>query len=39
MKRHIRNVLLPRSLIGRVELDVELMVGGKTANKFRINIK
>ncbi len=32
------NIRLPRSLIGRGEVDVVLMVGGKTANTVRINI-
>lgn len=33
------NVFLPRSLIGRGEVDVELVMDGKTANKVKINIK
>ncbi|MDX2041558.1 MAG: SBBP repeat-containing protein [Acidobacteriota bacterium] len=33
------NALLPRNLIGRGEVDVTLMVDGKTANTVRINIK
>jgi len=33
------NALLPRSLIGKGEVEVELVVDGKTANKVRINIK
>ncbi|MCI0389371.1 MAG: NF038122 family metalloprotease [Acidobacteria bacterium] len=32
------NVLLPRGLIGQGEVDVSLMVGGKTANKVKIKI-
>jgi len=33
------NARLPRSLIGRGEVDVVLMVDGKTANTVRVNIK
>jgi len=33
------NLRLPRSLIGRGEVDVALIVGGKTANTVRINIR
>ncbi len=33
------NVGLPRSLIGRGEVDVVLMVDGRAANKVKINIK
>jgi uncharacterized protein (TIGR03437 family) len=33
------NVLLPRSLIGRGEVDVVLTVDGKTANTIRINVR
>ncbi len=33
------NALLPRSLIGRGELDLVLVVDGKTANTVKINIK
>ena len=33
------NAALPRSLIGRGEMDLVLMVDGKTANTVKINIK
>jgi uncharacterized protein (TIGR03437 family) len=33
------NVRLPRNLIGRGEVDVALVVDGKTANTVRIGIK
>ncbi|MBP6821542.1 MAG: hypothetical protein KA368_08365 [Acidobacteria bacterium] len=33
------NILLPKSLTGRGEVDVVLTVGGKTANTLRVNIK
>lgn len=33
------NVLLPRTLIGRGEVDIVLTVDGKTANTVRVNIK
>lgn len=33
------NVLLPRSLAGRGEVDIVLIVDGKTANTVRVNIK
>ncbi len=33
------NALLPRSLIGRGEVEVEVTVDGKAANKVRINIR
>lgn len=33
------NILLPRSLIGRGEVDVVLMVDGQTANTVRVSIK
>jgi uncharacterized protein (TIGR03437 family) len=33
------NVLIPRSLIGRGEVDVVLTVDGKTSNTVRVNIK
>jgi uncharacterized protein (TIGR03437 family) len=33
------NALIPRSLIGRGETDLVLMVDGKTANTVRVNIK
>jgi uncharacterized protein (TIGR03437 family) len=33
------NLLLPRSLIGRGEVDVNLMVDGRPANSVRINVK
>ena len=33
------NVAVPRSLIGRGEIDIVLTVDGKTANTVRINIK
>ena len=33
------NVRLPRSLIGRGEIDLVMMVDGREANKVRINIK
>jgi uncharacterized protein (TIGR03437 family) len=33
------NVLLPRTLIGRGEVDLVLTVDGKTANTVRVNIK
>lgn len=33
------NVLIPRSLIGRGEVDVVLTVDGKTANTVKVNIK
>ncbi|MGH9800448.1 MAG: hypothetical protein ACRD82_08805 [Blastocatellia bacterium] len=33
------NILLPKSLAGRGEVDVVLIVNGKTANTLRLNIK
>ena len=33
------NVLIPRSLIGRGEIDVVLTVNGKTTNTVRVSIK
>ena len=33
------NARLPRSLIGRGEVDLMLMVDGQTANTVRVNIK
>ena len=33
------NVLIPRSLIGRGEIDVALTVNGKPTNTVRVNIK
>jgi uncharacterized protein (TIGR03437 family) len=33
------NVMIPRSLIGRGEVDVVMTVNGKTANTVRLNIK
>ena len=33
------NALLPRSLIGRGEVDVVLIVEGKTANTVKIKVK
>jgi uncharacterized protein (TIGR03437 family) len=33
------NVRLPRSLAGRGEVDVELMVDGEAANKVRVSIR
>ena len=33
------NVLLPRDLIGRGDVDIDVTVDGKAANKVRVNIK